>query len=80
MLYFATLSSLCIAQRCNGKLNNCFSVAHRGLNLSMGLPRNVKHTLFSNGGHATGRIKENLALCGLTDMTDLSNMLQFSGL
>ncbi|OPJ82851.1 hypothetical protein AV530_010331 [Patagioenas fasciata monilis] len=50
----------------------------KGLNLFVGLPRNVKHTLFSNGGHATGRIRENLALCGLTDMTDLSNMLHVS--
>lgn len=71
MLYSGMLSSLYIAQRGNGKLNNCFSVAHRGLNLFMGPPRSVKHTLFSKGSSTSGRIKQNLTLCGLTGMTDL---------
>jgi len=64
----------------NGKLNNCFSVALRGFNLFVGPPRNVKHTLYSKGGYAPGRVKRNLALCDLTGMTDLFYQMCFSSL
>lgn len=36
MLRSGMLSSFHTAQRCNGKLKNCFSFDHRGLNLFMG--------------------------------------------
>lgn len=38
------LSSFYITRSCNWNLDNCFSVAHRGLSLFVGSPKNVKHT------------------------------------
>lgn len=50
MLHSGMLSSFHTAQRCNGKLKNCFSFDHRGLNLFMGPPRKAPHALSSKEG------------------------------
>lgn len=66
------LSALHIAQRCSGKLNKRFAVAHRGLNLLVDPPRSVRHSLFSGGADAPGRMRAPRTLRALPGVTELS--------